>query len=262
MRLDVYLIEKGLVPSRQRAVCLIKSGAVKLDGIVTLKPSADTGEKNVEVTGEDLRYVSRGGLKLEGALDAFGISPSGRVCLDLGASTGGFTDCLLQRGAKRVYAIDVGSRQLHPKLLEDKRVISREHFNARNLCAGSLPERIFFAVSDLSFISQRLIYAPLVTVFEERAILVSLIKPQFEAGKAALNRKGLVKDLKEHVRVIKELRGAALEHRLHMKKLCRSPIDGGDGNREYLALFVYGEETSEVPDEDIIAAVYGRGKCD
>ena len=244
MRLDVYLVKEGFAETRQRAVYLIEQGKVTLDGRVALKASAPVDGKTVSVTGEGLRYVSRGGLKLERALKAFAIDPADRVCLDLGASTGGFTDCLLQNGAKKVYALDVGRDQLDAKLRNDRRVISIEAFNARQMNETTLPEKIGLAVSDLSFISQKLIYRPLTCVLQEGAQFISLVKPQFEAGKEAVGKNGIVKDLRAHERVICELIAAARAEGLYIKDLAVSPIRGGDGNKEYLALFLFGVETA------------------
>ncbi len=249
MRLDLYLVTQCGVSSRQRAANLIKSGAVKVDGKTVFKPSADAQGRTVELTREDFRYVSRGGVKLEGALDAFGVSPEGLICLDLGASTGGFTDCLLQRGAKRVYALDVGHGQLHEKLKNDPRVFLKEDFNARDLRSDTLPERISLAVCDVSFISQKLIYQHLTEALIPRGLLISLIKPQFEAGRESIGKNGIVRDLTIHRRVITELRACAKREQLYMRAVRRSPIDGGDGNREYLALFVY-DDTEDAPNTE------------
>lgn len=257
MRLDKYLVEEGLTPTRQKAVFCIKEGLVLLDGKVCTKSSADTEGKKVELLGLAFPYVSRGGLKLLGALRAFSLSPEGLVCLDIGASTGGFTHCLLEHGAKKVYALDVGRDQLHESLKGDDRVISMEQFNARELNEACLPEKIDFAVSDLSFISQGLIYEPLLTVLKDGAPFVSLIKPQFEAGRGSLSKKGIVTDLKDHFRVIAELKEKAEVSGLVMEDLCRSPIDGGDGNREYVALFRKGAGEA-VNEKKIHAVVFGN----
>ena len=256
MRLDVYLFSSGMAPSRRRAAELILRGAVTVKGKTVLKPSAETDGEDVLLLFDDLPYVGRGGLKLRGALDAFRVDPAGLVCLDLGASTGGFTDCLLQRGARKVYALDVGHGQLHEKLKNDARVISLEGFNARDLCETSLPEKVDLAVSDLSFISQRLIYAPLRAVLKEGRPFISLVKPQFEAGRAALNKKGVVTDPAEHLRVLCELRDAAFAEGFVLTDVCRSPIDGADGNREYTALF-YLDAGEPAPEAVLRRAVYG-----
>ena len=261
MRLDKYLVEEGLVPTRQKAVFCIKEGLVLLDGKICDKASAETDGKKVELLGLAFPYVSRGGLKLLGALKAFSFDPSGLVCLDLGASTGGFTHCLLEHGASKVYALDVGRDQLHDSLKKDSRVISIEQFNARELDEDTLPEKIELAVSDLSFISQSLIYQPLTSVLLEGAPFISLIKPQFEAGRSSLSKKGIVTDLRDHERVILALLHKAEEAGLMMENLCRSPIDGGDGNREYTALFRFHGQV-QVDERKIRAVVYGNDKAD
>ncbi|MBQ8235465.1 MAG: TlyA family RNA methyltransferase [Clostridia bacterium] len=256
MRLDQYLVKEGLCATRQKAVFAIKEGLVLLNGRVCQRASADTERKTVELLGQAFPYVSRGGLKLSAAIKDFSPDVQGKVCLDLGASTGGFTQCLLEHGAKRVYALDVGKDQLHESLKSDARVISMEQFNARELCADSLPEQIDLAVSDLSFISQSYIYAPLVSVLKEGAPFISLIKPQFEAGRASLNKKGVVSDLRDHLRVIKELCEKASAQGLTLVDLSPSPILGGDGNREYLALFRY-KDGCPIGDQKIREAVFG-----
>ena len=257
MRLDVYLTEKGLAPSRSRAVELIRNGAVAVNGRVADKPSTDVEGKTVTVTGEELPFVGRGGLKLQGALDAFGVDVTGLVCLDLGASTGGFTDCLLQRGAVKVYALDVGQGQLHEKLRADARVVCLEKRNAREMRRADFPEQISLVTSDLSFISQRLVYGAVFDVLSDNGAFLSLVKPQFEAGRAALNKKGIVKDKKDHERVIAELAEAGAGYGLYMQKICRSPITGGDGNIEYIALFDKSGAAS-VTAREIMDAVYDK----
>ncbi len=256
MRLDQYLVKEGLCATRQKAVFAIKEGLVLLDGSVCQKASADTEGKKVTLLGQAFPYVSRGGLKLLAAVEDFSLDVQGKVCLDLGASTGGFTQCLLEHGALRVYALDVGKDQLHESLKSDPRVISMEQFNARALCGTSLPEQIDLAVSDLSFISQSYIYAPLVSVLREGAPFVSLIKPQFEAGRASLNKKGVVSDLRDHLRVILELCEKASAQGLTLVDLSPSPILGGDGNKEYLALFCY-KDGCPIEDQKIHKAVFG-----
>ena len=256
MRLDQYLVTRGLVPSRQKAVYCIKEGLVLVNGTPASKPSLEVEGKEVELLGLAFPYVSRGGLKLLGALRAFAFDLAGLTCLDVGASTGGFTHCLLEQGAKKVYALDVGRDQLHPTLKSDPRVVSIEQFNARDLCADTLPE---LAVSDLSFISQSLIYDPLKSVMKEGAPFLSLIKPQFEAGRAALSKKGIVTDLKDHLRVIGELQQKAEQTGFLMEDLCRSPIEGGDGNREYIALFRL-EGQKGVDEKKIHAVVYDNDR--
>ena len=248
-------MDTGAAATRQKALYLIQNGAVFVNGNQARKPSENVDGKTVEVRGEGLRYVSRGGLKLEEALKVFRFDPAGKICLDLGASTGGFTDCLLQNGAKRVYALDVGRDQLDEKLKSDSRVVSIEGFNARDLKRETLPEQVDLVVSDLSFISQRLIYEPLSTVMNEGTPFISLIKPQFEAGPGSVGKNGIVRDPAVHIRVIEELCEEARASLLYMHALCLSPITGGDGNREYPALFVYKKEC-DFPVERIREVVY------
>ena len=237
MRLDVYLYTFGYASSRQRASCLIKEGCVQVKGKTVRKPSFETDGKAVEVQKGGLRYVSRGGLKLEEAIRRFSFDPTGLVCLDLGASTGGFTDCLLQHGAKKVYALDVGFGQLANSLRTDSRVTVLEHYNARNLEKKDFSEPVDAVVSDLSFISQRLIYPAVSGILSSGMPFISLVKPQFEAGREAVGKGGLVKDRQVHWRVMQELILESMNSRLYLSDFCASPIDGGDGNREYLALF-------------------------
>lgn len=235
MRLDVYLTESGLVKSRSKAAEYISGGFVKVNGKTALKASLSISlEDEVLLVGKPYNYVSRGGVKLEGALDRFRISVAGKTALDIGASTGGFTDCLLQRGAAKVYAVDSGKDQLDPTLREDPRVVSIEGFNARELDFDTIGQRCGIIVSDLSFISQTYIIPTLSSVSEEDCIFISLIKPQFECGREALNKNGIVKDRKFHVSAIKKVLSCAEEHGFIPVDLMKSTIQGGDGNVEYL----------------------------
>lgn len=246
----------GKCPSRQRGRYLIEGGQVTVDGKVCTKPSFDVEGRNVEIVGEDIPYVSRGGLKLEEALARFSVDVSGRIAVDIGSSTGGFTDCLLQKGAKEVFAVDSGSNQLHPELRKDPRVHVMENFNARALTFEHIGKKVDIAVMDVSFISQSLLYTAVSSVLEDDGVFISLIKPQFEAGRAALNKKGIVSDKSCHHRVIKELAELAKSYSLFMVALTSSPITGGDGNREYLAMFVKNGDIS-VDERCIKEVVYG-----
>lgn len=239
MRIDKYLFEKGFAQSRQKAKETVEAGLVYIDGKAVNKPSYefDPETKTVEVKGKPYVYVSRGGVKLEHALKSFNISVDGLVCADIGSSTGGFTDCLLRSGAKKVFAIDSGTDQLHESLRDDSRIVIMENFNARNLSVSVLGETVNIAVCDLSFISQTHIYAPVADILKDSGLFVSLIKPQFEAGREHLSKGGIVRDKKVHKRVIDSLIASASSHRLYCKGLAVSPIQGGDGNTEYLALF-------------------------
>ncbi len=257
MRLDRYLFENGMTESRQKAVYCIKEGLVHVDGRTVIKPSFDVKENTVELLKQSLPFVGRGGLKLQGAFEVFDLQANGKVCLDLGASTGGFTDCLLQYGAKKVYALDVGHGQLHEKIKSDLRVVPIEGFNARDLSESTFEEKIELAVSDLSFISQRLIYLPLSKTLANGAQFLSLIKPQFEVGRAALGKNGIVKDKKEHIKVIEELMIEAKKCNFFLADLVSSPIEGGDGNKEYLALFYFKNDVL-FDREKISKAVYGE----
>ena len=239
MRIDKYLFEKGFAQSRQKAKETIEAGLVYIDGKAVIKPSYefDPEAKTVEVKGKPYVYVSRGGVKLEHALKCFDISVDGFVCADIGSSTGGFTDCLLRSGAKKVFAIDSGTAQLHESLRDDSRIVVMENFNARNLKSETLGERVDIAVCDLSFISQTHIYAPVADILKDAGLFVSLITPQFESGREHLSKGGIVRDKKVHRKVIDALLASAASYKLYCKGLTVSPIQGGDGNTEYLALF-------------------------
>ncbi len=238
MRIDVYLVEKGFCESRNRAARLIGDGKVIFDGKTVSKASLEVGdgEHQVEIT-EAERFVGRGGLKLEGALEHFGIDVKGKRCIDVGASTGGFTDCLLMRGAEHVCAVDSGRGQLHKRLLDDIRVTSVEGFNARELSADEFG--LFdVAVMDVSFISQTLLHSPVSSVLRDGGVFVSLIKPQFEAGKSALGKNGIVKKPSDRETAIRRVLESAKACGFTALDVIRSPIVGGDGNREYLAAFI------------------------
>ena len=238
MRLDKYLTERGYADSRTKAEKLILSGNVVVDGVKREKPSFEIdvdGEHTVEVLSRE-RYVSRGGLKLEGALDAFGIDVSGLELIDVGASTGGFTDCLLARGAKSVISLDSGHGQLHEKIRNDIRVRVIEGYNARNINARDVGV-LDGAVMDVSFISQTLILPALVTVIRDGGFYIGLIKPQFEAGRSALGKGGVVKCAADREAAVQRVISCAAGIGLRLVGLIKSPIEGGDGNIEYLALF-------------------------
>jgi len=245
MRLDRYLVAANIATGREKAKELIEAGAVKVNGIIIMKASAEANDGD-EVTIDESRlpkFVGRGGLKLEGALEAFGIDVTGLTCVDIGASTGGFTDCLLMRGAKKVYAVDCGSGQLAPKLLGDERVVSIENFNAREMTEDTLGEKCDLAVMDVSFISQTLIYPAVTRVLKDGGRLVSLIKPQFEAGREGLGKGGIVKSRSVRQNTVDKVLKAAFSYGLTAGEVIESPIKGGDGNTEYLAAFVYRRET-------------------
>ncbi len=241
-RLDVYLTEHGYAPSRARAKQLIADGRVKLGGRAALKPSEEVRDGAEVEVSEGMDYVGRGALKLLGAFEAFPIDVSGRRCADIGASTGGFTQVLLEKGAAAVYAVDVGHGQLAPALREDSRVINREGVNVRYLPPDFFEEGADFACCDLSFISLTMILPPLAAALPEGAEIVALIKPQFEAGKEALGKGGILRDKKKHIQVLERLTAFFAAKGLSLRGLCPSPVTGGDGNTEYLAYLIKNGE--------------------
>ena len=257
MRIDKYLFEARYTKSRKFAQDLIDAGAVTVDGRIIKKPSEDIDPTVPhEVVLEELfKYVSRGGMKLEGALDAFKIDVRGLKCLDVGASTGGFTDCLLKRGAKEIYAVDSGVGQLHPDLLSDPRVRSIEKFNARNLTKNTIDGECDIAVADVSFISQTYLLAPIAECLRDGGIFVSLIKPQFEAGASALGKNGVVKNAGYRFLAVKRVLNAAHEIGFDARGLIPSPITGGDGNKEYLAYFIKRECIESAVDDKTIKRI-------
>jgi 23S rRNA (cytidine1920-2'-O)/16S rRNA (cytidine1409-2'-O)-methyltransferase len=237
MRLDQLLAARGLFPSREQARRSIMAGEIRVAGQIMDKPGAAVAEDAaVEVVARP-PYVSRGGGKLAAALDAFAVDVTGRVCLDVGASTGGFTDCLLQRGAARVYALDVGRGQLDWRLRQDPRVVPMEGVNARHLAADALPERCDLVVVDVSFISLLKVVPALLPHLQPGGLLLTLVKPQFEAGRAAVGKGGIVRDeaVRRHVidDRVQQLAALGLERR----GLIDSPVAGAEGNVEALALF-------------------------
>lgn len=234
-RIDKLMVERGLVESRTRAQALILAGQVLAQEQRIDKPGQliDAGAE-IRIKGETPRYASRGGLKLEAALNEFHIDPSGRDCLDVGASTGGFTDCLLQHGAARVWAIDVGHNQLVWRLRQDSRVVVREGMNARNLDPDQFPVRFGLATIDVSFISLKKILPAVRACLADTADCVALIKPQFEVGKGEVGRGGIVTDPAKHRRVLNEIKDGAASFGLSPVGLIESPILGAEGNREFL----------------------------
>ena len=232
-RLDLEIVRRGLAPSRERAQALILAGRVRVAAVERPKAGAQVTEETViDVDGEEA-WVSRGALKLIGALDAFQLSCEGRVCVDIGSSTGGFTEVLLSRGAARVYAFDSGVGQLHERLRQDERVILSERTNARHLTSESVPERPTLASMDVSFISILKILPALAVVLAEGADLVSLVKPQFEAGRSEVGSGGIVRDESVHHRVMLGVCQGAEDLGFRVIAVCRSSIDGVGGNREF-----------------------------
>ncbi len=233
-RLDLLLVRRGLAETRERAHALILSGAVSVDGQAATRPAqpvALDADVNLQPSGPE--YVSRGALKLQKALDTWRIDPAGKVVLDVGASTGGFTDLLLQRGAARVYAVDVGYGQLHYKLRSDPRVVSFERTNIRYLT--ELPEKADLGVIDVSFISLRLALPPMFTLVNQQ--IVALIKPQFEAGRGEVGKGGVVRDATVRQRVVEELQAWSQTQAWRMIDVVESPITGPAGNVEFLSLW-------------------------
>lgn len=239
-RIDKLLVERGFADSRAKAQALVMAGVVLVNQQRVEKPSQEfLREANIRIKGEtaESRYVGRGGLKLEKALEHFQIDATDFVCLDVGASTGGFTDCLLQRGARRVVAIDVGTNQLDWKLRRDERVDTRENVNARYLKPEDFAEKFDLAVMDVSFISVTKILPALQPLLKETGKIVTLIKPQFEVGRGEVGKGGIVKEPEKHERVIREVNQAAEALNLKIVGVIDSPILGADGNREFLALY-------------------------
>ncbi|MCE5263374.1 MAG: TlyA family RNA methyltransferase [Deltaproteobacteria bacterium] len=234
IRLDCLLVARGLAESRQRAQALILAGAV----LVGDRPADKAGslvaaDAEIRIRGEENPYVSRGGLKLRGALESFGLSVQEMVALDVGASTGGFTDCLLQAGAVKVYALDVGYGQLAWKLRQDPRVVSIERTNIRHYDGHDITDRVGIAVIDASFISLRLVIPPVVKLIGAGAAILALVKPQFEVGKGEVGKRGVVRDPALHERVLAETASFCREIGLEVLGSCTSPITGPAGNREF-----------------------------
>lgn len=235
IRLDVAMVERGLAPSREKARARIMAGEVRINGVPATKAGQEVQEEaEITVTGDAIPFVSRGGLKLDKAVRVFPISLNGRVCVDIGASTGGFTDCMLQNGASHVYAVDVGYGQLDWKLRTDDRVTVMERTNARFMEKSWYPNPISFASIDVSFISLKLILPPLYDCLEEGGEVVALIKPQFEAGRSEIGKNGVVRDATVHKRVCEELMRFSESIGFRVLGLSYSPITGPKGNIEFL----------------------------
>ena len=250
-RLDVYLAENGLAESREKARALIMAGAVAVDGMTVTKPAETVVEgQQVTVRGGD-DFVSRGGHKLEKAIDSFDIDLSGMVCIDVGASTGGFTDCMLQRGASFVYAVDVGYGQLAWRLRQDERVKVMERTNARYLETEMFERPASFASIDVSFISLKLILPALKRVLAPPYAIAALIKPQFEAGRGKVGKHGVVRDADTHIEVIENVLSAARDMGFSVRGLDFSPIKGPQGNIEYLAYLADSGEDA-APDAAVV----------
>ncbi len=248
-RLDVLLLERGDFTTREKARAAIMAGLVYIDGRIQDKAGAQVAEDaEIEVRGEACPYVSRGGFKLEKALKSFGIDMTGRNCVDIGASTGGFTDVMLQNGAEKVYAIDVGYGQLDWKLRSDPRVVCMEKVNFRYLDPASIPEKLDFACCDVSFISISKILPVAVKLLKEGAEMVSLIKPQFEAGREQVGKSGIVRDAAIHREVIEKAMRYAKEAGFSLHGLDWSPVTGAKGNIEFLIYLKKDGEDGDLPD--------------
>ena len=255
-RLDVLLVEKGLAPSREKAKAIIMAGIVYVDGNKEDKAGTTFPENAViEVKGKTLPYVSRGGLKLEKAMQKFPITLSGKVCMDVGSSTGGFTDCMLQNGATKVYAIDVGHGQLAWKLRNDERVVCMEKTNIRYVVPEDIDELAAFSSIDVSFISLTKVLLPVKNLLTEDGQVVCLIKPQFEAGREKVGKKGVVRDKAVHEEVIERIITFALENGFSVHHLEYSPIKGPEGNIEYLVHIEKSDEAIKEESVDIHAVV-------
>ncbi|MGI5836574.1 MAG: TlyA family RNA methyltransferase [Chloroflexota bacterium] len=252
-RLDILLVERGLAATREQARALIMAGSVTIKGEVFDKPGTKVDETAPLEVAAAPKYVSRGGNKLERALDAFGIDVSGLVAVDIGASTGGFTDCLLKRGAARVYAVDVGYGQLDWRLRSDPRVIVMERTNARYLT--SLPEPVDLATVDASFISLRLIIPPVARLLSEGGRIVTLVKPQFEAGREQVGKGGVVRNPEVHRAVLRGLAEWGDGEGYGFQEVVASPIRGPAGNVEFLALVVPGQRIATDIDAKIESAL-------
>ncbi len=255
-RLDVLLTERGLAPSRERAKALVMAGIVYAGG-VKMEKAGDmvASDAVIEVRGEDIPYVSRGGLKLQKAITAHDLDLTGAVCADIGASTGGFTDCMLQHGARRVYAVDVGYGQLAWKLRTDERVVNLERTNIRYVTEEQIPEPLDFGSIDVSFISLTLVLPVLYRLLRDGGEGVCLVKPQFEAGKGKVGKKGVVREPEIHLEVLKKIFAFCGEIGFCVKGIHFSPIKGPEGNIEYLFYFKKSPEPSAFTDSDLAALV-------
>lgn len=255
-RLDVLLVKRNLAESREKAKAIIMSGCVFVEGQREDKAGTTfSDEVSIEIKGHTLPYVSRGGLKLEKAMDKFEVDVKDKVCTDVGASTGGFTDCMLQNGAKKVYAIDVGRGQLAWKLRQDERVICMEKTNIRYVTPQDIDDVLDFASVDVSFISLTKVLVPARELLRDGGEMVCLIKPQFEAGREKVGKKGVVRDKAVHLEVIEKVMNFAKEEGFGVLNLEYSPIKGPEGNIEYLVHLQKGSEGKQEEAVDVAAVV-------
>lgn len=259
IRLDSLLVSKGFVTSRERAKELIASGKIYVDGQNKTKPSFKADEDAlIEIRGEILKYVSRGGLKLKKAIECFDLNIKDSICADIGASTGGFTDCMLINGAKRVYAVDVGHDQLALKLRNDNRVINLEGENIRYLSKDKIPDNLDFISIDVSFISLSLVLPVVREFLTQNGIIVALIKPQFEAGKSNVGKKGVVKSKDAHIMVLEKITAFADSIGLFVDGLTFSPIKGPEGNIEYLVKLSGNKTDYNYDIKNIVNLAFGK----
>lgn len=258
-RLDLILVKRGLAESREKAKTIIMTGNVFVNGQREDKAGTTFNEEglNIEIKGNTLKYVSRGGLKLEKAMEVFPINLADTICMDIGASTGGFTDCMLMNGAKRVYSIDVGHGQLAWKLRNDERVVCLEKTNFRYVTNEQVPEEIDFASCDVSFISLSKILPVAYTLLKDNGQMVCLIKPQFEAGREKVGKKGVVREPKVHIEVIENVIGFAKENAFTILGLDYSPVKGPEGNIEYL-LYLGKKDAEDIDITKIIDDVVSK----
>jgi len=262
-RLDILLVERGLAVSRERAKRLIMAGDVLVDGQKIDKAgTAVKAEAEIRLLGSDIPYVSRGGLKLAKAMEVFGLTLEGKITADIGASTGGFTDCMLQNGAVKVYAIDVGYGQLAWKLRTDERVVNMERTNIRNVTPADIGERLDFISIDVAFISLTKVLPVAFELLHEQGEIAALVKPQFEAGREAVGKKGVVRDPAVHEEVIRKALSFSRDLGIVVRGLTYSPIKGPEGNIEYLAWLSRDNQAEDAVTEDIIrltvAAAHGE----
>ena len=255
-RLDILLVKKGLAPSREKAKAMIMSGNVFVDGQREDKAGTSFSEEvQIEIHGNTLKYVSRGGLKLEKAMNHFDISLEGKVCMDIGASTGGFTDCMLQNGASKVYAVDVGYGQFAWKLRQDPRVVCMEKTNIRYVTPQDIDDVLDFASVDVSFISLTKVLGPAKELLRDKGQMVCLIKPQFEAGREKVGKKGVVREKSVHLEVIETVIAFVREIGFKVLNLEYSPIKGPEGNIEYLIHIEKNDDISSEERIDVAAIV-------
>ena len=255
IRLDQYLVQHGLIQSRERAKAMIMSGVVFVNEQKVDKAGEMIKEHaRVEVRGHDIGYVSRGGLKLEKAMQCFPLTPKGKVCMDIGASTGGFTDCMLQNGAVKVYAVDVGYGQLAWSLRTDERVVNMERTNIRYVTPEDLGEPLDLSVVDVSFISLKIVLPAIQKLLKPTGQVLCLIKPQFEAGKENVGKKGVVRDPAVHAQVLRDFTALAASLNLTIRNLTFSPVKGPEGNIEFLAHLSMQPGQETLPDIDALVA--------